>query len=448
MKRVACILTALAVFMLAGLPAHALEAMYGLTGLYVNRDGAYKGYTLIAPQEGKKAYLLDMQGKVVHSWDLPGPVFYSELLPNGNLLSATNTPEKSVIAFGGNHGHLVEQDWSGKIVWEVTMNSKKSILHHGFDRMPNGHTLGLAWEEKSWDEAKAKGRKDVPKGPVESYNKNMADGIWPDVIYEFDKAGKVVWEWHAWDHVGPGADQLNINQMLPDTIDGDLYKYPDWTHFNSVRYNEKTDQLLISSRQFGEILIIDKKTSKIVWRWGNPSTHGAGKAPSGYGLDGDQQLFGNHDACWLANGNISVFDNGTFRPSGANSRVLEINPQTNKIVWSYSHNREYPNGFYAAYQSSAQKLPNNNYLVNTTPYGHIFEVSPAKDIVWEYVNPVAGKTGEAQCINGPDWRSNRMHRSFRYGEDFTGLKGKDLAPKEVLNPGCPELAPLMAPYIK
>jgi len=443
MKKIIC-LFAFAIFYFGNLvPANALEAMYGLTGLYVNEADAYEGYTLFAAPDGT-TYLIDMDGRKVHSWKLPSKALYSELLPNGNLLSACEAD--NMPWFGGKHGHLVEQDWNGKIVWEAKLNTDTKKLHHGFDRMPNGNTLALGWEQKSWDAAKAKGRKDVPSKPIKSITKKaIVEGIWPDVIYEFDKKGNIVWEWHAWDNIGKGADKLDINFTLPKSIEGDLYHYPDWTHFNSVRYNEKTDQILISSRQFSEVMIIDKKSGKIVWRYGNPGTHGAGELPSGYGLDGDQVLFGNHDANWLENGNIAIFENGTYRPSGAHSRVIELNPKNNKVVWSFGLSREFPNGFYAAYQSSAQKLPNDNYLVATTPQGHIFEVTPTKEIVWEYMNPIA-KDGPL-CISGNDGRTFRIHRAFRYAKDYAGLKGNKLKPGKVLNPGCPEMAPLLKPYL-
>lgn len=447
MKKFTCSFALILLCLAFSAPAGALEAMYGLTGLYVNKDDAYDGYTLIVPREHNEAYLIDMKGQLVQTWKLPGRAFYGELLPSGNLLVSIETANIPV-NFGGAHGRLVELDWNSKIVWQVERSSPEAVLHHGFDRMPNGNTLALVWEHKSWKEAKAKGRKDIPSGPITTRGLQI-EGIWPDALLEFDKNGKVVWEWHVWDHIGRGKDQFDINFALPNGVGGAVYQYPDWTHFNSVRYNPKTDQIMMNSRQFSETFIIDKKTGKIVWRWGNPGTHNAGKLPYAYGENGDQQLFGSHDANWLDNGNISIFDNGTYRPSGANSRVVEVDPKTNKIVWQFSLDRVAPNSFYSAYQSSAQKLPNGNYLVTTTPYGHIFEVTPLKEIVWEYISPIGGMGGKGDriCVSGPNPRVNSLHRAFRYGKDSPGFAGKKLTPQGVLNPGCPELAPLLAPYI-
>src|SRR5262245_44544789 len=56
----------------------------------INDPKAFQGYTLISPMSSKKTMLIDMQGKVVHSWDGAGnPALCAYLLPNGNLLRTT-----------------------------------------------------------------------------------------------------------------------------------------------------------------------------------------------------------------------------------------------------------------------------------------------------------------------------------------------------------------------
>src|SRR6516165_6812998 len=57
------------------------------SGVMVNEPGAFQGYTLIFPRQSKRTYLIDMQGKVVHTWEskyVPGQEAY--LLENGHLL--------------------------------------------------------------------------------------------------------------------------------------------------------------------------------------------------------------------------------------------------------------------------------------------------------------------------------------------------------------------------
>ena len=67
-------------------------------------------------------------------------------------------------------------------------------------------------------------------------------------------------------------------------------------------------------------------------------------------------------------------------------------------------------------------------------------MTPRKQIVWDYVVPILN--GEAVCTieDGARMNSinNMVHRAYRYGEDYPGLKGKDLSVKGPLAEGCPQ----------
>ena len=58
------------------------------TGLTHHSPGrSFKGYTLLAPIGGDSALLLDMDGRIVHRWRVPGfRLFCPKLMPNGRLL--------------------------------------------------------------------------------------------------------------------------------------------------------------------------------------------------------------------------------------------------------------------------------------------------------------------------------------------------------------------------
>ena len=105
-------------------------------------DKAFRGYTLFAPMRDTSAYLIDMQGAIVHRWQLPyRPGDYGYLLDNGHLLISGQTG-KGPVAFGGRGGTVMEMDWDGHVLWEYA----EDTLHHDFCRMPNGHTMVLGWE--------------------------------------------------------------------------------------------------------------------------------------------------------------------------------------------------------------------------------------------------------------------------------------------------------------
>ena len=74
-------------------------------GLIRNDPGAYQGYTLLSPLQSRTTFLIDMNGRVVHSWvtdSTPASIAY--LLDNGNLLRAgalANSPVGQVAGGGG-----------------------------------------------------------------------------------------------------------------------------------------------------------------------------------------------------------------------------------------------------------------------------------------------------------------------------------------------------------
>jgi hypothetical protein len=97
----------LLLLMLLSLPALAYERLGGPTELlFCSRAKAFNGYTLFGV--GGRSFLLDMDGKVVHTWPLgTNP----RLLENGDLLDAGRDDPSGFQGFK-------EVDWDGKTVWE------------------------------------------------------------------------------------------------------------------------------------------------------------------------------------------------------------------------------------------------------------------------------------------------------------------------------------------
>lgn len=437
MKRLCFSLIILLSIMLAS-SAFAHESFKGLLGVLQNNPGVTDGYVLIAPQNSKTTYLIDNNGNVVKEWLSEYPCFYAELLPNGNLARHSRNPEWGP-NFGGAGGIIEEFDWNGKKIFNYEMYIKdKEIVHHTFEVMPNGNYLLLGWEYKSYEEAIAKGLNvDDPKRSIypEGYplsRKERVMGIWPDFIREVDHKGKTVWEWHVWDHIGTGPDQFDINKYCSVVYGFGWLSGPDWTHFNGISYNQKTNEIALTSRNLAELYIIDKKTGKLTYRWGNPANYGAGKAPAGYGDDGDQKLFGPHAPDWTPEGTITILDNGTARPSANYTRGLELNPRTNEVVWEwYSAKLGRPmsgaTNFYSSFQCGVQKIGNGNYLLTTSQDGHIIEVGPDDRIVWEFLNPI-NDSKIYKSSNNIGTGGSLIHKAIRYQPSWPGFKGKTLKP--------------------
>ena len=166
---------------------------------------------------------------------------------------------------------------------------------------------------------------------------------------------------------------------------------------------------MISSRDANFTIIIDKKTGHVVWRLG-PS-YAARSLPSVGWPDAARQLpaeidqiSGQHDAHIIPEGlpgagNLLLFDNQGEAGYPAvtlkvlsGSRVLEIDPAKQRIVWEYTGtDNDRPQWtFYSSFISSARRLPNGNTLIDEGMNGRLFQVTRAGEIVWEYVSPYFG----------------------------------------------------------
>ena len=78
-------------------------------------------------------------------------------------------------------------------------------------------------------------------------------------------------------------------------------------------------------------------------------------------------------------------------------------------------------------QGSADRLPNGNTLICEAAKGHLFEVTPDKKVVWEYINPFF------EINRRMGGRINLVARAHRYGPDYPGVADKDLDPDRLAN---------------
>jgi hypothetical protein len=207
--------------------------------------------------------------------------------------------------------------------------------------------------------------------------------MYADYLIEVTQTGEEVWKWKSWEHLEPYSDRITLQDFRTE-----------WTHGNTV-VEMPNKNIMVSFRNISTVLIIDKNTGTIVWKLGAPP------------------LAQQHDPKPLENGNILIFDNGTHRMDHPVpfSRVIEVEPQTKNIVWSYQE--VIPYSFFSPYISGAQRLPNGNTLICEGNYGRIFEITVAGTLVWEYVNPFF----ETPADSPDSPASNSVFRAFRYSSE-------------------------------
>ncbi|HEV3339406.1 MAG TPA: aryl-sulfate sulfotransferase [Pirellulales bacterium] len=423
-------------------------------GLISNDPRAFPGYNLMAPLNSTTTYLFDLQGRVVRTWQSDcSPSLCAFLLDNGHILRGGSIGiEAQVFGPGpGVGGRVQEFTWEGEPVWDFRFYNARQLPHHDLTRLPNGNVMLIVWDRKAPDEAIAAGRRPALTGDSHL----LVDSL-IEIKPTGRTTGEVVWEWHLWDHVVQDFDSskpnygnvvehpelVNLNfgedALAPVAQDKDAANAlksvgyigaaagraranPDWTHFNGVAYNPTLDQLMVSVHSFSELWIVDHSTTTaeaaghtggrngkggdLLYRWGNPRAYRAGKKE-------DQKLFGQHNTHWIpkglpGEGHVLVFNNGGNRADGSYSSVDELvlpvdaqgryeyKPGTTygpeAPVWSYTAPTK--TDFYSFFISGAQRLPSGNTLICSGANGTLFEVTPEKEVVWKYVNPVKGGLG-------------------------------------------------------
>ena len=85
-------------------------------------DRAFAGFTLFSPlpSNNKTVYLIDMQGDVVHTWQMPYPPGQSGYLTDrGTLFYNGQIPNDSHVGRAPYRGgSALEMTWDGRILWE------------------------------------------------------------------------------------------------------------------------------------------------------------------------------------------------------------------------------------------------------------------------------------------------------------------------------------------
>ncbi len=420
-------------------------------GLTYSSDGLSEGYVMFGVPNSASVYLINRKGEVVHEWkgNYGGPTTSAYLNNDGSLLQNAMDPDFPVFAGGGEAGRIQKITWDNKIVWDFEYANEESHTHHDFTVMPNGNVLAIAWEARTADEVLAAGRK--PKLTPKA-------GLWPDKIVEIHPqgkhGGKIVWEWHIWDHLiqdfdpkkanyGKPAEHpelldFNVGDTVPPLISEDSMdilkkqgrvmwrnqtpenRGSDVYHVNAIKYNAELDQIAFSSPDLNEIFIIDHSTTTreaaghkggrwgkggdFLYRWGNPENYRRGDST-------DRKLFHQHDIRWIEKGkpgagNLMLFNNDIHSKGSMNySAIYEISPPTDQ-KGNYLLEKGKPFGpekpvwsyiapdtvsFWSSFISGAHRMNNGNTFINEGAKGRFFEVTKDGKIVWEYLNPYRGE---------------------------------------------------------
>ncbi len=327
-------------------------------------EKACPGYNLYCSRTKPYVHLMDMEGRIVHSWTYaPGDDAIWEhavMLQDGDVVVIRKMTS------------LVRLDWDSNLLWEIPLE-----VHHEVTPLPDGTFYTIAREVREHRGLEIR---------------------FPSIV-RLSADGGVMETWSTYDHLEEIKGALDQRSFLDTILDGlpaggdstmlydDIQRQPgmfrlkgnreyfDYLHLNTITRLPETSlgrvdsrfqpgNLLICFRNVNQIGILDEGSMEVLWAWG------------------EGVLEWPHHPTMLDGGNILIFDNGVERHS---SRIIEIEPLSGRIVWEYA--ADPPETFYTSQRGSAQRLPNGNTLICDGNGGRAFEVDAGGKTVWEWFNP-------------------------------------------------------------
>jgi hypothetical protein len=328
---------------------------------------AQDGLTLYTSGHDASAYLIGMDGEVLHAWRRPystvwdpsadvkrpqpdSHVYFRKamLYPNGDLLVVYEGVGDTPYGYG-----VVKLDQNSEVIWRYLGHA-----HHDIDIGPDGRIYVLTHE--------------LVDDPLEGFE-NLASPRLDDFLVVLSPEGEELRK-VSLIHLIAASEYRHLLHGVSS------YAVADPLHTNTIDVITEdaarnfafgtAGQILLSFRELGAIGVLDLDREELAF------------ALQGYWL-------GQHDPDILPNGNLLLFDNvGNFEKPEGRSRVIEFDPETMAIVWQYAGTRQSP--LESKIRADQQRLANGNTLITESNGGRILEVTPSGEIVWQFVNPVRG----------------------------------------------------------
>jgi hypothetical protein len=322
--------------------------------------GSAPGYVFSSPYLGPGQWgpmISDSAGNLV--WFRPSPAgkdaanFRTQLYRGKNELTWW---QGKTITFGYGLGEEVIADANYRTISVVRAGNGLAADEHDFLVTSHGSAYVLAYSPVTTSLSSAGG---------------PANGIALDgVIQQVDiHTGLVMWEWHSLDHVA--ITESYSKPPLPTAPNG-IY---DYFHINSLEIGPHGD-LLASARNTWALYDINSHTGGLLWRLGGKK--------SSFTLGPNVQFAYQHDARWLPNGEISLFDDEAGPPVKPPSRgeivKLDLKAKTATLVQQFIRSSGPLTTFS---QGNTQSLPGGGWMVGWGGLPNVTEFNGQGQIVYD-----------------------------------------------------------------
>ena len=360
-----------------------------MTGVTVSEPGALDAYTFYTSGHGTDAYLIDNEGKVLHTWSAP----FEEVFPDPEHVSnpvgdrtvylrrAHMFPNGDVIGIYEGFGDtpwglgMVKIDRDSKVLWRYADRA-----HHDLEVADDGTITTLTHRIR-----------DLAEEPL-PVDAQYDSWVVEDYVVQLTPDGKEIRRMSLLEAMANSEFKSILGHTKFDNEKWDV------THANdaSVLTPEfaahhdvfQPGMVMVSMRTLDLLMVVDLDANSVVWASRGVWVH-------------------QHDPDPLPNGWILVFDN--FGNSGSHglSRVIEAHPMTGAVRWTYQGTPG--NWFESMTRSMQEVLPNGNVFIVESDAGRMLEIDRSGKAVWAFRNPKMRKENTQVAVIAS---ANRFPRSY------------------------------------
>jgi hypothetical protein len=274
------------------------------------------GFEFAAPYTGPGQagpMILDQNGGLVWFKPLPTNTFATNFQVQQYLGKPVLTwwqGDISVHGYGLGEGVIADQAYA-EVAHVKAGNGLEADLHD-FQITPQGTALITAYDPIHCD--------------LSSVGGASSDGVTDGLLQEVDvKTGLVMFQWSSLDHVA-------MSESYAKAGDTSTPAPFDFFHINSINL-DPDGSLLISARNTWTVYDVDAQSGQILWQLGGKQ--------SSFKMEPGTQIAWQHDPRELADGSISIFDNGASPAVHSQSRgivlALDATQKTATLVTQTTH---------------------------------------------------------------------------------------------------------------
>jgi hypothetical protein len=240
---------------------------------------------------------------------------------------------------------------------------------HDLLPLQNGHRLMLASPLRAGMDLRVLGL---------GRNRTIVDCL----IEEVNASGGLVSLWRASDHI-----RLRESRH-PFAVIVDRQQVYDVYHCNSVDWDPVTGDVLLSLRHTDAVYRIDARSGSIRWKLGGNSVVGDREQHLAIEQDPETTFYGQHDARFEPNDDISLYDGHTWFSGAARGVEYHVDTRagTATLVWQYQS----PDGAHSDATGSFRRYANGDDNLVTwgfKPYTLFTEVDGAGTILLNLTFP-------------------------------------------------------------